>query len=267
MYVKVQVGHSDSLRFLFDTGGEGVLIDSLTAENAGLDKANRLQTVAAGAGGSAASVDILHQKVGLPGKVSLKDVDLTLMNLTGMNAYSNMPVSGIMGYDLFVKYVTLIDFEHSRLLLYKKIGDVDTAGYKAVPFTFDEGVKVPRIPVAIILDNGESYTGHAIFDSGANTAMLIFAPFSNFYGLQQKVSGGFVSNGQGLSGANTSMSVTLKSLTVAGYTFGSVTVPVEIDDKAPKQAGEIGLLGIQIIKKFNVILDYQHSMIYFKPIK
>ncbi|MCC8423597.1 aspartyl protease family protein [Mucilaginibacter sp. UR6-11] len=266
MFLKVRVGQSDSLRFMFDTGGgEGVLIDSLTAEQAGVSRTDRKSTEAVGVGGAQSAVSIPHQDIFLSKNLPLKDVELTLMNLGQMNTGSATPIRGIIGYDLFHRYITQIDFDQRQLLLYEDIRKVDTAGYKVIPFEFKEGIMVPRIPVTITLAGGEQLSGKAIFDSGANINLLIFAPFNNYYGLGAKTGATAALPGRGLNQPTRDLRASVKAMDIGGFHFGGdIPVRINVDVNAGQNKEYLGLLGFQMIRHFNVILDYANQVIYLK---
>ena len=266
MYIKVKINNSDSLRFQFDTGGTGVLLDSLTAEQAGVSKTGRIATEAGGQGGSVSAFYIKHQEISLPGNTKLKNIEFTLMNLGDPKTGTSSAIAGIMGADLMNKYVTQIDFPNKRLLLYKRINDVDLRGFTPIKFDFYEDLNIPRFPVSIRLPNDEVVTGKVIFDSGAATTMLIFAPFSNYYSIKSKLGDVKSFAGRGLTANTTDIIAQIKGLDFDGFSFGPMNISVNVDDNAPKSPEYLGLLGIEVIRNFQVIMDYKHKVIYLKKI-
>jgi hypothetical protein len=264
MYIRAAINKSDSLLFMFDTGGGGILLDSATAEKAGIPKQDRFATEAGGVGGAQQAFYIKHQTLSLNPQIQLKDVEFTMLNMTEGNANSKKSIAGIIGFELMDNYVTQIDFTTNRLNLYKDIKDVDLNGFTAVPFTFFKCAKVPIIPITITLANGESFTGNAIFDSGANIALLVFAGFNNQYNLREKIIDTALVKGGALNLATTDVQTVLKSISFNGFGFANIPINININDKEEKSPDDLGLLGFNIIWHFHVVLDYKNKMIYLK---
>jgi hypothetical protein len=265
MFIKVQVYKSDSLIFLFDTGGSGVLIDSLTAEKAGVNTVNRTITAAGGAGGYQPSVSIAHQQIDLPAGISIKDVEFTLLNLSDMNAGADTPIAGIIGSDIMDKYVVAIDFKARVLLLYNRIKDVNISGFTRIRFIFDEDDDVPRLPITIRLNNDHTIKGRILFDSGADISLLVFAPFSNFYDLRHQMGYTRPLAGKGLNISTTDAQAVIKGLSFKGFNFQDMVINLNVDDTAKKSNRTMGLMGFSIIKRFDVVLDYKDKMLYLRP--
>ena len=59
-----------------------------------------------------------------------------LTDLTKLKDALERKFDGIIGYSLLKKYITKIDYENKRILLYNKIENVNITGYKAVNFKF-----------------------------------------------------------------------------------------------------------------------------------
>lgn len=175
--LKVNINDDSEYKtFVFDTGATSDLLDSTTAEKLGL-KANYKQDVS-GAGGTRSYDIILYQKLTLQNKIVIDSTHLILTNLTSLKNALEKDFDGIIGYSVLKKYITKIDYESKKMLLYDKIQDVDTIGYRAIPFEFENGIPIPQFDIGITLRNGESYTNKILFDSGAGLTFLINTPFN-----------------------------------------------------------------------------------------
>lgn len=262
LYIKVQTGKSDSLNFIFDTGTTGAMIDSATAERIGISKENRHQVNVGGITGNQTNVMALNQSLKL-GNVDLKGINLVLSDLSGLSKVLGRRLDGLVGYEVMNKYVTQIDFGQKQLLLFNEIKEADTTGYTGIPFEFNKGVMIPRFPITITLTNGERYTGRAMFDTGNAFSLLISAPYSKFHNLNAKLGESFPA--WGLNGSAPDHVAMIKSMSFNGFEFGNMTVRLTANEKAEPKDGYLGILGIEIIKRFNVILDYANKKIYLKP--
>lgn len=266
IYIKVKTNDSDSLRYVFDTGATGASIDSATAERIGISKENRQIVNVAGSGGAQNYTMATGQTFNLHG-LEIKDVNPVLINFNGLKSATGIRLDGILGYELLDKYVAQIDFDQRKLVVYGKINEVDTTGYTSIPFEFSRGIMIPRFPISIQLNTGEVYTGKVMFDSGAAFSLLISTPFNKFHRISEKLTDKIIAQGRGLSAANLEERSTIKNMSFNGFNFGEMVIGLTVNEQAQPNDGYLGILGMDIIKRFNVIVDYQNKKIYLKPNK
>ncbi|TCC99500.1 FKBP-type peptidyl-prolyl cis-trans isomerase [Pedobacter hiemivivus] len=262
LYIKVQTAQSDSLSFIFDTGTTGATIDSATAEKIGVSKENRKMVNVGGIAGMQTNIMAVNQNLKLK-NIEIKGLNLVLMNLNTLSKILGRRLDGLIGYEIMNKYVTQIDFDHKHLLLYNQIKEVDTTGYTGIPFEFNKGVLIPRFPITITLTNGERYTGRAMFDTGNAFSLLVSAPYNKFHNLNAKL--GTVFPAWGLNPVAPDLVAMIKSMSFNGFDFGNMSIRLTTNEQAEPKDGYLGILGIEVIKRFNVILDYAHKRIYLKP--
>ena len=137
--LKVNINDDTEYRtFVFDTGATSDLLDSTTANKLGL-KANYKQN-ASGAGGTKSYDIILYQKLTLQSKIKIDSTHLILTDLTKLKDKLGRNFDGIIGYSLLKMYITKIDYENKKILLYDKIKNVNTIGYEAIPFEFGKEI-------------------------------------------------------------------------------------------------------------------------------
>ncbi|MBB6270526.1 FKBP-type peptidyl-prolyl cis-trans isomerase [Pedobacter cryoconitis] len=264
LFIKVQVNQNDSLNFVFDSGATGMTIDSLAAEHAGISKNNGQVASIAGSGGVQNYVMALHQNIKL-GDVELKNIDMVLINFASLSTSTGSKIEGIIGYEVLNKYVTKLDFDHKKILLYDQIKAVDTTGYTGIPFEFNRGVLIPRFPISITLANEETFTGRVMFDTGSIFTLIVSPPFSKFHDFNSKLGETTTNMSRGLSFTTQDQLAGIKSMSFNGFSFGEMPIRLTINDKAEPKDGYLGILGIEVIKRFNVILDYANKKIYLKP--
>ena len=138
--------------FIFDTGATSDLVDSTIANKLGL-KSNYKQPVA-GAGGTKFHDIVLSQKLTLQNKIEIDGTHLVLTDLTKLKDRLERNFDGIIGYSLLKKYITKIDYENQKILLYNKIENIDVKGYKSINFKFENGIPIPQFDISITLRNG-----------------------------------------------------------------------------------------------------------------
>jgi len=99
-----------------------------------------------------------------------------------------------------------------------------TVGYTGISFEFSKGRKIPRFPVSIKLDNGESYTAKTMFDTGALATLIVSVPFKNHHNFEHKLGKIVKSTGSRLNAITHDEEALLKSLNFNGFTFGRIVI-------------------------------------------
>ena len=264
LLVKVQTNQSDSLNFIFDSGATNISIDSLTAERAGVSKENRETVSVGGSGGTQHYKMALHQNLKL-GNIAINDVNMVLINFKSLSEATGVKLDGIIGYEVLNKYITKLDFEQKKISFYDQIKSVDTTGYTGIPFEFNKDILIPRFPVSITLANGETFTGRVMFDTGNAFTLIVSTPFSKYHNFNSKLGETSMQLGRGLNATTQDQLATINSMSFNGFNFGKMGIRLTINDQAEPKDGYLGILGMEVIRRFHVILDYQQKKIYLKP--
>lgn len=68
------------------------------------------------------------------------------------------------------------------------------------------------------------------------------------------------------AGALSKVEVLLPQLTPAGFALREVPIQLEVPTKEASPSSG-ALLGLEILRRFNTIIDYPHRIAYFKPNK
>jgi len=265
IHIKIKVKNLDSLLFGFDTGCTVTFIDSLSALKAGMKMDDSKQKKVAGNTGARTYRIAVKQQLDLGDGLILKKVNLLLENFANYKAFSGVDMKGIIGYDFLKSYVVKLDFVKQEMLVYQHIKEVDTIGYSNIPFEFHKGLNIPRIPVTIRTGKNEVFTGKVMFDSGAGTTLVISAPFRNFHRLGSKMKIIEEVKVSGVNAETTNERAIIDGMIFNGFNFGKMVVNTTVDHKAEPKDGFLGLLGMEVIKRFDVILDYQRKILYLKP--
>lgn len=264
MIIKAKMNQGDPLSFVFDTGATGTIIDSLAGEKSGISQNDRKKVEVNEYAGSKEYTMAVNQKINLAGKIDVDIAEIIMMKL-------DQPVApggnydGIIGFDVLDKYTTRFDFEQHKISLYAGINAVDTTGYTGIPFEFSKGIMIPRFPISIQVDNGETFTGKVMFDSGAASTLFVSAPFKNFHNLSAKIGKTISVKGKGVNMETQDEKALIRSMSFKGFKFGTMVIGLSENDAAAPKDGYLGLIGLEIIRRFHVIIDYAHKKIYLKP--
>jgi hypothetical protein len=267
IHIKLQIASSDTLDYMFDSGATCTTLDSATAVKINIDRTKADTIGLAGLGGIQKAIMIHNQTITLGKNLKVEGISPILINYTSWAKLTGVPLAGIVGYDIMNRYITQLDFDTKKMSFYADIKEVDTAGYTALPFTFING-PIPHITASITLSNGETFSGKVMFDLGAGSSLIVTAEFNNFHHLSEKARQTDSVKAAEISSAAAKNRVDLtkiKSMQIAGFTTGSMPVSLMVNPNATPQDGYLGIAGIDVLKRFNMIIDYADKKIYLKP--
>ena len=267
LLLQVQINDSkENHIFLFDTGASQGVIDKSVAKKMGLNVVS--QQKVPGVGG-VQTYDILsEQELNLSDYLFLSYDYMVSADLSRFHELLDDRYDGILGFTLLWEFITKIDYEKQELVLYEKINEVNLEGYQVIPFDFHNGIRIPQFDVSFTTTNGEKFKGRILLDTGAAQTLSVNTPFSKENRLLAKANKSLQSKSQGLGTTTFSEEIAIKSIEVGGFTFDDLPITLT-DDKAGVNSykGYLGILGTDVIKRFDVVLDYQSKKLYLKPNK
>jgi hypothetical protein len=257
IYVDVRLNGQGPFRLLCDTGGANVLTPAL-AKRLGVKSEGALQGRGAGEG----SEDLALSKVDTleVGGVKLTDQVFIVIPLESMSDVEGVQLLGLVGYEIFKRFVVSIDYAKGKLTLtvpsafdYKGSGTV-------VPFKFNN--HVPQVEGTL-----DGIPGVFDLDTGSRSTLTILRPFAEKHELEARYGVKYVAaTGWGVGGA------VRGALARPGYlTLGGLRVEKPVADLARVEKGAFadpyvaGNVGGGLLKRYTVIFDYAHQRVIFEP--
>ena len=265
MLIKVQVNNEKKTRtFVLDTGAGSAVLDAGVAREMGI-KVDNTQSVS-GAGGRETYDFAKNHRISIGENVQLQQVEFALVDLSDLNQRLERKFDGIIGHSLLQGFVTKIDFDRKRISFYEKIEQVNVADYEAIRVQFFSGIPIVISEVAVTLTNGRTYDGAVLFDTGAALTLSVNTPYENKHQLARQSEKTLISESQNLTNKSISEDIAIKSMRFGRYELGEMVISIAHDTKGVSSYGGIlGILGGKVISRFNLVLDYRRSMMYFKP--
>ena len=261
----VTINSSDTLSFILDTGAATSLLDKDRAEELGIE-ANYQQKVD-GASGTKTYDVALGQTVRLS-DLTLKGVNFVLEDLDKLGKKLATPFDGIIGFELFKRYVTKLSFEENRLTFYPLGVMPDLEEFTKHEFRFGRGIPIPQLKAGISLSSGDTLSGEVFFDSGAGLTLLINTPFGKQHNLSRFAEDVSGEQAEGLGGSSTFKSIQIDQFRLEPYSFKNMRIKLSGNSSGVSSyEGYMGIMGADIISKFTVILDYSSKQLYLKPNK
>ena len=257
IYTAVSINGSKPLNFIFDTGGHDILTPA-TAKMLGV-KPMGSQT-AAGAGDSLAQSGVAKVEAIKVGAATLTNQPISVLQFS--NASEGVDEQGMIGYEFFARFITRFDYgKHQITFIDKKHFDPKDAG---TPVRFRFYHQFPEV-----LGSYDGIAGRFGIDTGARTPLSLTRPFAEKNHLRERETNGIEAlTGWGVGGPTRGFVFRGKDLQLDGLTIASPLTEFSIDKGG---AGGVDAfpnnVGGGVLKRFVVTLDYDHQLMYLKPIQ
>ena len=263
--IQVFVNNSQNpVYFIFDTGSQITGIDKEYAQQIGVqfDKKVRIEGVA----GDSEALSSEQNTVKLNSQIVIENEKLTGIDLGfRKKTFSGYDVKGIMGAVILKRYSVEMDFDTHEIIL-RPLGANIPEKYQSSIATTHTGDFFPRIDLSIQINNGDTINGNAYFDSGAQMGFILNTRFDEQHHILEKSGDCLQRPSFGISQSGYNYVVRAK-----GMKIGNMNIPPFIMDIPTGAKGvgsepnSLGLLGMEIIKRFNFVIDFSLNRIYYSP--
>ena len=249
----------DTLNFVLDSGSSGISLDSTTVAYLKLKPIESDRTIRGIAG---------IKKVGFLYNRKLRFPNLTVDSLNfHVNDYSvltsvyGQQVDGIIGYSLLSRYIVKINYDSLKIDICSK----GTIRYPKGGFLFRPIISTLPIQSARIRDETE-HQARFLYDIGAGVCLMLSEDFLQDSVLLRKKRKLWPKDGEGIGGKISMNLTVIKELKLGPYRFRNV--PTYIFDDAYNVTSYPylgGLIGNDILRRFNVIFNYGKRDIHMVP--
>jgi hypothetical protein len=265
--INVTLNNVLPLRFIIDTGAENtVLLEKDMAD--GLKVSYRRSFSVRGA--DATRELTAHLATGidlrLADRLLARNRSMLVLeeNYFDFERITGTKIHGILGGDFLMRFVCEFDFKRRVLILHEPNKYKPSRRHVVVPANYIRNRAYLELPVGV--SQQEPTTRRLLLDSGAGLSLLL-----NTYGdstsfdlpeqsLPAYIATGLGGNLEGSVGRSRRIDLGGKQLRdVVTYFQPLDTVGMDFLN------GREGIIGNRILKRFNVVLDYTHRIVYFKP--
>ena len=249
----------DTLSFVLDTGSSGISLDSTTAEILELKPTPTERTIRGIAGIRKVSF-LYNQQLHFPGLV-IDNLDFHINDYSILTAVYGERIDGIIGYSVLSRYIMKLDYDSLKLDFYSK----GTIRYPRGGFLLKPSVNMLVAQTAKVRD-AETINSRFLYDMGAGVCMLLTKDFVNDSDFISKKRKRWIKEGEGLGGKIDMELTVIKEVKLGPYRFRNVPVYIFDDVNNVTSYPYLGgLIGNDILRRFNIILNYEKSDIYLIP--
>jgi len=238
--------------FLLDTGSEYSIVSARLATELALARDRQgSREFADDVDLSVRSVDLQHQRV---------------MVMPFDTYYQRgRSIDGLLGYDLFSRFVVRIDFKGKSLTIWQPSAFRAPKAAAEVPLEF--AGRLPVLSSVVRLAKGQALNARLMVDTGASQAVILRYPFANDHGLFD-LGGGDSTAPSLASGTRRLKEIPVEQIAVAKWTFDRPQVFAYAE---PVGSGAYtdtdGLIGNTLLSRFTLYVDYPRKRLLFEPLK
>jgi predicted aspartyl protease len=258
--IKAQlVGYPDTLNFIMDTGSAGISLDSSTCVRLNIDP-SLTDRLIMGIGGVRQLKYVSKRSLRI-GSTQLDSLDFHVGDYEILSSVYGDRIDGIIGFSFYSKFIVKIDYDSNQLYIYTK-GNIK---YPKGGFSLKPSLITIPVLSGVLRDNRES-NSHFYFDTGAGLCILLNNDFIRDSAILNPDRKPFPTQAQGMGGkANMEVTV-LKEFKFGPYRFHNVPTYIFEDEyNVTSYPSLAGLIGNDILRRFNLILNYEKKIIYLTP--
>jgi len=252
-------GFDDTLSFVLDSGSSGVSLDSTFCAQYGLVAAPTEKTVS-GISGSSNVKLITNKRLDLFGLMT-SPMNFHQYDYSALSSVYGERIDGVLGYPFFGQYILYLDYDALKISFYAN-GPVvyPKSGLLLKP-------KINPLPLQTLTIKDRKAGKMPFFmDSGAGLAMLFSEQYAKDSGLLDSRRKIFYTRAEGLGGSKKMRLTVLNEMRLGKYRFREVPLYVFDDDQnVTRYPYSGGLIGNDILKRFNTLFNYASHEIYLTP--
>jgi hypothetical protein len=258
--VKAQLmGYPDTLNFIMDTGSGGISLDSTTCIRLNIVP-TLTDRLIMGIGG-VRQLRYVNNKSLLIGNIQVDSLNFHVSDYDILSSVYGDRIDGIIGYSFFSRYIVKIDYDSSQMYVYTKGNfKYPRGGHMLKPALLNLPVQGATIRDSRQLD------ARFYFDTGAGLCLLLNADFVRDSSILNKDKKPLPTQAQGMGGKANMEITTIKELKLGPYRFKNIPVYIFEDEfNVTSYPYLAGLIGNDVLRRFNLILNYDKKILYLTP--
>lgn len=253
--------HPDTLSFVLDTGSSGISLDSSTAEYLKL-KPQPSEKIIRGIAGIKKVSFLYNQRLRFPG-LTVDSLNFHINDYSILTAVYGEQIDGIIGYSVISRYILKVDYD-SLKISFCTPGTIryPRGGYLLRPTINQLAAQTIRIR------DEKTIQAKFLYDMGAGLCAIFSKEFVEDSAFLDKKKKKWVKQGEGLGGKVDMELMVLKELRVGPYKFRNVPSFIFDDENNITSYPYMGgILGNDILRRFNIIINYAKGDIHITPNK
>ena len=247
------------LNFILDSGSVAISLDSATTAEFGIPHVPSGKTINGIAGST--EVDYTkNNKLILPGLI-VDSLDFYINNYEILSSVYGEKIDGVMGYSFLSRYIVKINYDSLSIEVYSP----GSIGYPKNGFLLHPlFTALPIQPLTI--KDARTVNANFYLDTGAGLCFLMSKQFENDSQVLKKNRKPVSIQVQGLGGKKQMSLTIIREVQIGPYKFRKVPTNI-LDDEFNATSYPFlgGVIGNDILRRFNVIFNYEKREIHLLP--
>ncbi|MCP9752879.1 aspartyl protease family protein [Ferruginibacter sp. HRS2-29] len=247
------------LNFILDTGSGGISLDSATCKELNV-KTRETDTTITGIGGIKKVHFAFNKTLHFPG-LDVEKLNFHINDYEVLSSGYGEKIDGIIGLSFFSRYIVKVNYDSMQLEIFSK-GKISypSGGTLLHPF-------FASIPVQYVNFKDKRKLGYNFyFDTGAGLALLLSDKFVEDSALLSSKRKPVLTGAEGMMGRLRMRLTVIKEVKLGPYRFRSVPTYLYKDDfNVTNYPFTGGLIGSEIFRRFNLIINYGQKEIHLLP--
>ncbi len=263
--IPVILNHRMPLRFVLDTGVRtSILTDRTFTDILNISYNRKIPLVGADGDRQIAAYVANGISLKLPGVMGQGQALLVLEeDYLQLKNYLGTEVHGILGYELFSRFIVEIDYQSKLLILHEPYSYKPKRNRKVIPLEVQD--TKPYIHTNLKLQDGTSIPAKLMIDTGASHSLLLDMDSHEHLTLPENVVR--TNLGRGLGGDINGHIGRIDDIEFGRYNFEEVIV--SWPDRGSftdilRKTGRQGTIGGGILNRFTVVIDYFNGNLYYR---
>ncbi|HEX8021203.1 aspartyl protease family protein [Mucilaginibacter sp.] len=265
MIIKLKINNKGPFNFILDTGvGLMIITDPKLVDSISIPNKRTLKIPGLGEGDDSEAYVTSTLDVAIPGLVSY-DVAAAILkkDVFNLSGYAGMPIHGLLGYEFFNNLAVKISFQDSVVTVCRPKDLKPFRKANKIAMSIED--RKAYVEARVIMPGIAPFKTKLVVDLGAGHPVSI-ERYIKTYGLPQK----FIASanlGIGLNGPINGFISRMDEFDLGKFRLKKVlaSFPDDRNNQTNLSVKRDGNLGVGILKRFNVILDYPDSAMYLKP--
>jgi hypothetical protein len=266
--VRLLLNDALPLKFIVDTGVRTAILTQKSFSDILQLRYSRKYTIAGPGGEKLIDAYVANNvSLTLPGVVGRGHSLLVLEeDYLELRNYLGTDVHGILGYELFSRFIIKIDYNRKIMTLMLPDKFKPKKRYDVIPVRIQD--TKPYILVPISISNDHSLNAKLLVDTGASHGLMLEPESDSRIHLPEKSLNTII--GRGLGGVITGKTGRIQAVELGNYTIQKPLVNFPdsgsyvSDSLKYLQVDRNGTLGGEILSRFTVIFNFPHEKIYIK---
>lgn len=260
MVLQAKLGKSETpLNFILDTGSGGISLDSATCAEINISPV-KTDTTITGIAGIKKVPFVFNETLHLPG-LDVTGLNFHVVDYSVLSSVYGEKIDGVIGYAFLNRYIVKVNFDSVYIEVYRPgTMEYPTGGATLHPvFT--------ALPIQWLNIKDKRKMGFNFYiDTGAGLNLLLNEQFVADSNLLVKKRKPVITQAEGVGGRLRMRLTVIKRLKVGPYTFFNVPTYLYADSFNVTAYPFVGgLLGNDLLRRFNLTLNYPDRNIHLLP--